>query len=184
MKRIFTIFTFFLLLSIGACSATQEIAKTTNEVRNLAISSEAHADALLSSPNLDPLDLAHAGSIKSEQKQIQAKADLVATKIPKVKDNVPYWLTVVKWVAGAVVLVVGLFAAWYTGLLNLVAGFLRTLGLLIPHPVAARASLDAKAIVQGTACAVHREAIAASRATSKAYDSAFARAKKSEEAKQ
>jgi hypothetical protein len=183
MRRIFPILGISLTLLIGGCSATKEIAQTTNEVRSLAHSSESLAISIQADTTDDQI-AQKAAQIVSEQRQIQAKADYVASKIPSVKDNVPYWLTVIKWVAGATVFLVAVGVAWYTGILNLIAGGLRTVGLLIPHKTAARASLDAKAVVQNTACAVHREAIAASRATSKAYDSAFKRAKKIEESRQ
>jgi hypothetical protein len=184
MKRLALI---LCLLLVSCQSATQEITRTTSEVRNLSASSQARAEAIVSAltsetgsnfvgpPFSSVID--NANGIIAEQKEIQSKADYVQSQIPRVKDIIPWWATLL----GRMTIVLGIIASgflvWYLGLGAIIRKALWAVGLLIPEPTKHRAAFDAEAIVTNQATPAQREAIAASRAGDKAYNHAFIRAK-------
>ncbi len=162
---------------MGACqSGTREITVSNNQVRTLAASSEAAADRILSREP-DPLTQVDAETIKQDQIAIQRQTDHISEQIPKVRDNVPWWATTLKWVAMAVCVVGVLGVLWYTGIGTVIRSFIYGLGLLIPKWAHREAKFDVEAISTGVAPPIQREAIAAKRASDPAYDAAFIQAK-------
>lgn len=161
------------LVWMGSCvSATHEIAKTTNEVRALAIESE-EAARNIQTLTEDPLILAGTDTIIDDQLKIQKKADYVSLQIPKVKDVIPWWATTIKYLAFLGSALAICFVLWYTGIGFIIKKALWSFGLLIPTPTKLRADFDAKAIDEGSASPSRREAIAASRGADPAYNAAF-----------
>lgn len=156
-----------LLLLLAACSPSARIASDANTIGDRAAAIADLADQI-GHGSKEPETIRAAATIHIEAKKIrQSVADIHAT-LPGVQDVTPWWATLLKWLAGAVVLVAVAVIIWQTG----IGLALRAAIGLIPRRVVAESNLAAAALDPNKAEGL-RELIAARRASDPLFDAAW-----------
>lgn len=119
---------FIVGLSAG-CSATETISKLAEGIRSNATGIRADVSTArqnLKDGKLPEVD-ANLVAIDSKAQAIEKSSSEIQTELTHVQDRVPYWLSTIKWVAGALVGVILLFLAWRLNLLIMLEKFIQWL---------------------------------------------------------
>ena len=160
-----------LLLLLAACSPSARIAEDANNIGDRAATIASLADQIGNSSK-EPETIRAAATIHIEAKKIgQAVADIHAT-LPGVQDVTPWWATILKWLAGAVLMVAVAVILWQTG----IGQAIRAAIGLIPRRKVQEASLAAAALDPSRAEGL-RELIAAKRLADPLFDAAWRKEK-------
>ncbi len=167
-----------LVLLLGGCSATREIASGAVDIRANAESSKGRFEAIGSetaSPAPDVGRIAHesAEGVR-EQDAIIAATERIVSAIPGVQDTTPWWAVLLTRVIAFLAAVGALGVAWYLGVGTLLSRLLWSLGLCLPRRARDDAAL-ARAMLDPERAEGPREYVAARRAADPAFDAAFKR---------
>ncbi len=163
-----------LLLAAG-CSATKDIAAAANRIHANAEqvrerSMDAAAQLRSAAPDV-PAAAEAMDANATDASAIMRDTDLVHRRLPGTRDVVPWWGSLLQWVAIGLVVLGVVVLLWQTGL----GRAIRAAVNLIPMPVQRRAELAA-ATLDPDHPESARELVAAERADSPLFDKAFRRA--------
>jgi hypothetical protein len=166
MSRVWLLATITMLLVICGCSATQHIATGANEIR-------AEARQLINHGNAtnDPEVVSRAEHIDTLAAGIHA--DLAGTT-----DKIPAWVSMLTWIAIAVVGIAMLLIGWQSGIFS----GLRLLIGWLPRKKVSQAEL-AVDMLDPNRPEGEREYVAAMRAQDPEFDAAFRAAQERRKAK-
>jgi hypothetical protein len=158
-----------LLLLLAACSPSRQIAEAANSTQTEAIAIRSAA-LKIESLSANPTVKAHAIEIVGRSDTIVQNAATIHTVLPGVEDQVPWWAALLKWLAGAVVVVGVAVILFQTG----IGAAIRAAIGWIPRRKVQEANLAAAALDPSRAEGL-RELIAARRASDPLFDAAWRR---------
>lgn len=153
-----------IALPLAACSAVNRISERTNQIRAEADALRVHGEAT------------HDKIVVDGANRISLLASDIHETLPAVEDKVPAWMDMVVWGAVAVIAVAVVVILWQTGLGTAV----RVAIGWIPRPVKRDADM-AVAMMDPAKTEDAREYIAARRASSPLFDSAYQQARAEQE---
>lgn len=120
-----------ILLFVVGCSPSQQIATAATTISETAASSKERfavieAEANSPAPNL-PLIADEARAGRKEQSSILQETAGIHRTLPGVEDQVPEWVYSLQYIAIALIVLVGAWVLWHTGLGTLIK---RIIGLV------------------------------------------------------
>lgn len=165
MSRVAWIIAIYMALVCAACSATERISGSANDIRTDAQALIKHGNAIKD------------GEVVIRAERIDAAAASIHVDLTQVEDQHPY-LSMIVWVAGAAVAVVLLIVLWRSGALD----GIRVLIGWLPRRKVSQAEL-AVDMLDPSRPEGDREYIAAMRAQDPCFDAAFRKAQERRKAK-
>ena len=115
---------FLIALALVGCSPSQQIATAATTISEAAASSKdrfavIESEATSPSPNL-PLIAEQAIAGKAEQNDILKETAGIHRTLPGVEDQVPEWVYSLQYISIALIVLVGAWVLWHTGLGTLI----------------------------------------------------------------
>jgi hypothetical protein len=164
---------FSLVLLLGGCSAVEQIGTDAHGIRESATVTLDHLETIkvIGSPEVG----VEADAAVVEQENIIELAEDIKMQLPKVRDAVPWWASMIN----RAVIVAGIlgvaFLCWHLGLGFIIKRMFWAIGWFIPRNAMRSAEMDLKLEHEQVTSG---EALAARRGSDPAYEAARKRVKK------